>query len=37
MEGDLAVSKVDEVPSGAEESCRQLVEDCPIEVIITDE
>ncbi len=37
MEVDLAVSRVDEVPFGAEESYRQIVEDCPIEAIITDE
>ncbi len=37
MEADLAVSRVDEVPFGAEESCRQIVEGCPIEAIITDE
>jgi ferredoxin len=37
MEGDLAVSKVGEIPSGAEESCRQAAEDCPVEAIIINE
>ncbi len=37
MEGDLAISKVAEVPSGMEESCRQAAEDCPVEAIIIDE
>ncbi len=33
MVGDLAVAKQYEVPSGAEESCMQAVEDCPVEAI----
>ncbi len=37
MEGDLAVSKVGEIPSGADESCRQAAEDCPVEAIIINE
>jgi len=37
MVGDLAVSKQDEVPSGAEESCMQAAEDCPVEAIRIDE
>ena len=37
MVGDLAVAKQDEVPSGAEESCMQAVEDCPVEAIRIDE
>ena len=37
MVGDLAVEKQDEVPSGAEESCMQALEDCPVEAIRIDE
>ena len=37
MVGDLAVAKQDEVPSGAEESCMQAVEECPVEAIRIDE
>jgi ferredoxin len=33
MIGNLAVAKQGEVPSGAEESCMQAVEDCPVEAI----
>ncbi len=33
MVGDLAVAKQDKVPSGAEESCMQAVEECPVEAI----
>ena len=32
----LAVAKQNEVPSGAEESCMQAVEDCPVEAIEVD-
>ncbi len=37
MEEDLAVSNVDKVPSGTEETCRQVAEDYPVEAIIIDE
>ncbi len=37
MVGDLAVATQDEVPSGAEESCMQAVEDCPVEAISINE
>ncbi len=37
MEGDLAVTKVDEVPAGSEETCRQAAEECPVEAIIIEE
>ncbi len=30
----LAVTKVDEVPADAEETCRQAAEECPVEAII---
>tara|TARA_B100001964_G_scaffold188928_1_gene210395 strand:+ start:270 stop:512 length:243 start_codon:yes stop_codon:yes gene_type:complete len=36
MVGDLAVTKQGEVPSGAEETCIQAVEDCPVEAIRID-
>ncbi len=36
MDGDLAIPKVDEAPSGAEESCREAAEDCPVGAIIID-
>ena len=36
MVGDLAVSKLDQVSSGAEESCMQAAEDCPVEAIKID-
>ena len=34
MEDDLAVAKVDKVPFGAEETCREAAEECPVEAII---
>ena len=37
MEDDLAVTKVDEVPTDAEETCRQAAEECPVEAIIIEE
>ena len=36
MVGDLAVSKQDEIPFGAEEFCMQAAEDCPVEAIKID-
>ncbi len=33
MDGDIAVVKCDSVPGGAEETCRQAVEECPVECI----
>ncbi len=33
MIGALVVAKQDEVPTGVEESCMQVVEDCPVEAI----
>jgi len=37
MEGDLAVAKVDKVPSGAEETCSEAAEECPVEAITIEE
>jgi len=34
MEDDLAIAKVDEVPSDAEETCREAAEECPVDAII---
>ena len=33
MQEDKAVSKVDKVPEGAEESCRDAAQQCPVEAI----
>ncbi len=33
MEDDIAIVKGDEVPGNAEETCRQAVEECPVECI----
>ena len=33
IDGDIAVVKGDAVPGGAEETCRQAVEECPVECI----
>ncbi len=37
MVDDLAVTKVDKVPADAEETCRQAVEECPVECISIEE
>ena len=37
MEDDVAVAKVDVVPSEAEESAQQAADDCPAEAIIIEE
>lgn len=33
MEGDVATVKVDTVPAGAEESCREAADGCPVDAI----
>jgi len=33
MDDDVAVVKVDSVPDGAAEDCRQAAEECPVECI----
>lgn len=33
MEGDLAKVKVNPVPQGAEDSCREAKDSCPVEAI----
>ena len=33
MEDDIAIVKGDAVPADAEETCRQAVEECPVECI----
>ncbi len=37
MQDDLAIVKVGEVPGDAEETCRQAVEECPVECITIEE
>ena len=37
MQDDIAVTKVDAVPEGAVDSCKQAVEDCPSEAIKLEE
>jgi ferredoxin len=37
MEDDIAIVKGDEVPGDAEETCRQAVEECPVECITIEE
>jgi ferredoxin len=33
MQADKAVVKVDEVPAGAEDTCRDAAQQCPVEAI----
>jgi ferredoxin len=37
MSDDKAIVKVDEVPEGVEESCREAAENCPVEAIQIEE
>ena len=37
LSGDLAVVKVDSVPTEAEEACREAAESCPVEAITIEE
>jgi ferredoxin len=37
MDGDVAVTKMDEVPEELEEACRDAAESCPAEAIIIEE
>jgi ferredoxin len=37
MEGDKAVTIVDEVPAGAEDTCREAAESCPVDAIAVEE
>ena len=37
MDGDVARTKIDEVPEAAAEACRQAAEDCPVEAISIEE
>ena len=37
MEDDKAVAKIDPVPAGAEESCRDAAQQCPVEAIKIEE
>ena len=37
MDGEQAVAKVNKVPAGAEDACRDAAKQCPTEAIIIDE
>jgi len=37
MQNDTAVTKVDVVPTEAEETCQQAAEECPVEAITIEE
>jgi ferredoxin len=37
MDDDKARAKVDEVPAGAADSCREAAENCPVEAITIEE
>jgi ferredoxin len=37
MEEDKAVAKVDQVPAGAEDACRDAAQQCPVEAIKIEE
>jgi ferredoxin len=37
MDDDKARSKVDEVPAGVADSCREAAENCPVEAITIEE
>jgi ferredoxin len=37
MDGDQAIAKVDTVPAGAEDACRDAAQQCPSEAIKIDE
>ena len=37
MKDDIATVKVKEVPAEAEDTCREAMEDCPVEAISIDE
>lgn len=37
MEGDVAKAKMEEVPEGLQESCREAADVCPVEAIIIEE
>ncbi len=37
MSGDVAVTKMEEVPEELEDSCREAAESCPVEAILIEE
>lgn len=37
MDNDVALTKMDDVSEGLQESCREAAESCPVEAIIIDE
>ena len=37
MSGDLAVTKMEEVPEALQDSCKEAADSCPVEAIIIEE
>jgi ferredoxin len=37
MKGEVAVTKIEEVPEELQEACREATESCPVEAIIIEE
>lgn len=37
MQGDVAITKMEEVPEDLQDSCREAQESCPVEAIIIEE
>lgn len=37
MEGDVAVTKMEEVPKNLEDKCKEAAENCPVEAILIEE
>jgi len=37
LQGEIAATIVDEVPAGAEDTCREAAESCPVEAIKVEE
>ena len=37
MRGDVAVTKMEEVPDELEDSCREAAESCPVEAILIED
>jgi ferredoxin len=37
MRGDVAVAKVEEVPDGLEDTCREAADSCPVEAIFIED
>ena len=37
MSGDVAVTKMEEVPEGLEDNCKEAADSCPVEAILIEE